>query len=93
MVINYHMVKHISHAEKSDFYVEPYKRQKYMILLMRTVDINNIYLKVRSQKNNFREGNRLIYLTQPSIKIQITFEVTVIEYDQIKGENISMECV
>ena len=60
---------------------------------MRTVAISSIDVKVCTQKSNSTQGNFLRYLTQPKIIRQIPFELTDIEYDQIKDEIERMERV
>ena len=42
---------------------------------------------------NIPQGNHLSYLTQPEITIKIPFELIDIDYDWIKYEVASMECV
>ena len=50
---------------------------------MRTVDIQNFDVKVRTQGNDFLVGNFPCSLTQPEITRQRPFELTDIEYDLI----------
>ena len=55
-------------------------------VLMRIVDIPNIYIKVWTQKNEFPQRKNIRYLMQASIIRQRKFELSDIEYDQIKDE-------
>ena len=67
------------------FYVGPCKRQKYMIVLMRKVDITNIDVIVCTKKI-VPQGKYLCFFTQPEITRQINLELTNIDYYRIKYE-------
>ena len=58
---------------------------------MNTVAIKNIDVKVWTQKGEFLQGNFLRSLTIPEITRQRTFELTDIEYEQIRDEIIRTE--
>ena len=60
---------------------------------MNTVDIKNIDVKVVNRKSELPQGNFLPSLTQRKITRQRPFELTDIEYDQIKEEISRIECV
>ena len=51
---------------------------------MSTFYITHIDVNVRTQKHYLRQGNSLCYLIQYEITRQRLFELTDIEYDQIK---------
>ena len=53
---------------------------------MNTVAIKNIDVKVWTQKGEFLQRNFLRSLTKPEITRQRTFELTDIEYEQIRDE-------
>ena len=55
-------------------------------VLIRIVAVNNIDVKVWTKKNYLPQGNYLRSLIQPVITRQISFELTDIEYDEIKYE-------
>ena len=57
-----------------------------MTVSMKTVAITNIDIRVCTRKSEFSQGEFIHYFIQPEIKIQRHFELTDIEYDQIKGE-------
>ena len=52
---------------KSSFYVEPCKKKKSMIVLMKQNAIPNIYVKFGTRKNEFPQDNYLSSLAQPEI--------------------------
>ena len=95
MVINYHTVnlflmQYISPGRhKSRFYVEPFK-EKNVTVWMNTVYIPNIDVKVWTHRSEFPQDNFLGSLTQTKISIQRPFELTDIDYDQIKDEIASI---
>ena len=41
------------------FYVKPFKRQKYVTVSMKTVDITNLEVKVKTQNFELPQGNKL----------------------------------
>ena len=51
---------------------------------MRKIAIPNIDVKVWTRKNELPRGNYLRSLTKPVIRRQRSFELTNIDYDQIK---------
>ena len=60
---------------KSHFYGELCKRQKFVTVLMKTVSIPNLEVKVWTQKSYFPQGNHLYFLIQPVITRQIPLEI------------------
>ena len=57
---------------------------------MNTVYIPNIDVKVWTHRSEFPQDNFLGSLTQTKISIQRPFELTDIDYDQIKDEIASI---
>ena len=84
---------HILDVKKTRFYVDPFKRQKYVTVPMSTVSIQNIYIKFWTHKSEFPLVNYLCSLTKTKITRQRTFELMGIEYDQIKDEIARMGLV
>ena len=78
---------------KSFFYIEPWKGQKYVVLLVRTVDIHSIGEKVWTQKNDLPQGDQLKSLIKPVVKNTKQFELTNIDDYQIKYEVERLERV
>ena len=79
---------------KSCFYVRTCKRQQSVIVLMITVSITNIYVKVFPPPKII--ATRELYprsLTKPGNKIQRPFDLTYIDYNQIKYQIVRMELV
>ena len=64
-----------------------------MTVSTRKIVTTNIDIKVWTRKSEFTQGNFLRSLTQPEIIRQRAFELTDIDYYQIKYEIVRMECV
>ena len=78
---------------KSCLCVDSGKRQKSVIVLVSTVTITNIDVAFWTYKIKYHRVNICFPLTQPTITRQLRFELTNIDYDQIKDEIASMERV